>query len=92
MSCRPTSEFKGNTLSAFVRVEGSGHEHARWQRVTHGGDRSHGTTIAAESKSANKGVLMPILMLVLVALGAFLAIGILLGSAVILEHRNKNKA
>jgi hypothetical protein len=39
-----------------------------------------------------KGAFMPILMVALVALGTFLAIGILLGSAVILEHRNKNKA
>lgn len=35
---------------------------------------------------------MPILMVALVALGAFLAIGALLGSAVVLEHRNKRKA
>jgi hypothetical protein len=35
---------------------------------------------------------MPILMLALVALGAFFAIGILLGSAVLLELRYKPKA
>ena len=34
---------------------------------------------------------MPVLMIALVALGAFGAIGILLASAVIFEHRNKNK-
>jgi hypothetical protein len=35
---------------------------------------------------------MPILMVALVALGSFLAIGVLLGSACIMEHRNKKKA
>jgi hypothetical protein len=35
---------------------------------------------------------MPILMVALIALGAFAAIGILLGSAVVLEHRSKRKA
>jgi hypothetical protein len=35
---------------------------------------------------------MPILMVALVALGAFAAIGILLGSAVVLEHRSNRKA
>ena len=35
---------------------------------------------------------MPILMVALVALGAFVGIGILLASAVVLEHRGKHKA
>lgn len=34
---------------------------------------------------------MPILMVALIALGAFGAIGVLLASAVILEQRNKEK-
>ncbi len=35
---------------------------------------------------------MPVLMVALIALGAFGAIGVLLASAVILEQRNKDKA
>lgn len=34
---------------------------------------------------------MPVLMVALIALGAFGAIGVLLASAVILEQRNKEK-
>jgi hypothetical protein len=34
---------------------------------------------------------MPILIIALLALGAWLAIGVLLGSAVLLEQHNKNK-
>jgi hypothetical protein len=34
---------------------------------------------------------MPILIVALVALGAWVAIGVLLGSAVLLEQRTKNK-
>jgi len=37
------------------------------------------------------GWIMPVFMVALIALGAFAAIGALLASAVIFEHRNKDK-
>jgi hypothetical protein len=52
------------------------------------------TTVTVRSCGAidnEVGVNMPVLMIALIALGAFGAIGVLLASAVILEQRSKQK-
>jgi hypothetical protein len=51
-----------------------------------------GITERSHTGPKNKrGAHMPILIIALLALGAWLAIGVLLGSAVLLEQHNKNK-
>lgn len=59
--------------------------------VTRKSDCDHRTPVAHGQTMCREEEEMPILIVALVALGAWIAIGVLLGSAVLLEQHTKKK-